>query len=147
MNNRLDKAADIISKSKKIVAFTGAGISAESGIPPFRGENGIWNKYNPDSLDIDYYYKIRDQFNAGQKDPARMLFILARVVKGAVRYNVDGVMNQSCDKRRYGTKPETVAKNAKAKGIKSVVFDRAGYQYTGRVKALADGARDAGLEF
>lgn len=57
MNNKLDEAADIISKANKIVAFTGAGISAESGIPPFRGENGIWNKYNPDSLDIDYYYK------------------------------------------------------------------------------------------
>ena len=42
---------------------------------------------------------------------------------------------------------QAIAKNAKAKGIKSVVFDRAGYQYTGRVKALADGARDAGLEF
>ena len=35
----------------------------------------------------------------------------------------------------------------KEKGISKVVFDRAGYQYTGRVKALADGARDAGLEF
>ena len=58
MNNQqaLEKAAEIISKAKKIVAFTGAGISAESGIPPFRGENGIWNKYDPDSLDIDYYY-------------------------------------------------------------------------------------------
>ena len=42
---------------------------------------------------------------------------------------------------------QAVAKNAMAKGIKQVVFDRAGYQYTGRVKALADGARDAGLEF
>ena len=42
---------------------------------------------------------------------------------------------------------QAVAKNAMSKGIKSVVFDRAGYQYTGRVKALADGARDAGLEF
>ena len=42
---------------------------------------------------------------------------------------------------------QTVAKNAMSKGIKSVVFDRAGYQYTGRVKAVADGARDAGLEF
>ena len=42
---------------------------------------------------------------------------------------------------------QAVAKNAMKKGIKQVVFDRAGYQYTGRVKALADGARDAGLEF
>ena len=42
---------------------------------------------------------------------------------------------------------QAVAKNAMKKGIKTVVFDRAGYQYTGRVKALADGARDAGLEF
>jgi large subunit ribosomal protein L18 len=42
---------------------------------------------------------------------------------------------------------QAVAKNAMSKGIKSVVFDRAGYQYTGRVKAVADGARDAGLEF
>ena len=42
---------------------------------------------------------------------------------------------------------QTVAKNAMSKGIKTVVFDRAGYQYTGRVKALAEGAREAGLEF
>jgi large subunit ribosomal protein L18 len=42
---------------------------------------------------------------------------------------------------------ETVAKLATQKGIKQVVFDRAGYLYTGRVKALADGARSAGLEF
>ena len=42
---------------------------------------------------------------------------------------------------------QTVAKNAMSKGIKTVVFDRAGYQYTGRVKSLAEGARDAGLEF
>ena len=42
---------------------------------------------------------------------------------------------------------EAVAKEAIKKGIKSVVFDRAGYIYTGRVKALAEGARSAGLEF
>ena len=40
-----------------------------------------------------------------------------------------------------------VAERAKEKGIKSVVFDRGGYQYHGRVKALADAAREAGLEF
>jgi large subunit ribosomal protein L18 len=40
-----------------------------------------------------------------------------------------------------------VAERAKAKGIKQVVFDRGGYIYHGRVKALADAARAAGLEF
>jgi len=42
---------------------------------------------------------------------------------------------------------EEIAKRAKKKGIKKVVFDRGGYLYTGRVKALADGARAGGLEF
>ena len=42
---------------------------------------------------------------------------------------------------------EAVAKRAIEKGIKTVVFDRGGYIYTGRVKTLADGARNAGLEF
>lgn len=42
---------------------------------------------------------------------------------------------------------EVVAKRAKAKKIKNVVFDRGGYLYTGRVQAVADGAREAGLEF
>ncbi|MBI5878345.1 MAG: 50S ribosomal protein L18 [Chloroflexi bacterium] len=42
---------------------------------------------------------------------------------------------------------ETVAQRALGKGVKKVVFDRAGYKYHGRVKALADGARAGGLEF
>ena len=40
-----------------------------------------------------------------------------------------------------------VAERAKAKGIENVVFDRGGYLYHGRVKALADGAREGGLKF
>ncbi len=42
---------------------------------------------------------------------------------------------------------ELIAKRALEKGITSVVFDRGGYLYHGRVKALADAAREAGLQF
>ena len=42
---------------------------------------------------------------------------------------------------------QTVAERAKNKGIQAVVFDRGGYRYIGRVKALADGAREGGLQF
>jgi DNA adenine methylase len=73
----------------------------------------IWKgQFCEEENNVDYFYRIRNEFNGGMKDSARMLFLLARVVKGAVRYNVNGDMNQSCDKRRYGTKPELVARNA-----------------------------------
>ena len=42
---------------------------------------------------------------------------------------------------------KTLAKSASAKGVKAVVFDRGGFQYVGTVKAFADAARAAGLEF
>ena len=42
---------------------------------------------------------------------------------------------------------ETIAKKAIEKGVESVVFDRSGYIYHGRIKELADGAREAGLKF
>ncbi len=42
---------------------------------------------------------------------------------------------------------KTIAERAKSNGVKQVVFDRGGYLYHGRVKALADAAREAGLEF
>ena len=42
---------------------------------------------------------------------------------------------------------QTLAERAKSQGIQTVVFDRGGYRYSGRVKALADGAREGGLQF
>ncbi len=52
----LVKAAGWIVNAKHLVAFTGAGISVESGIPPFRGEGGIWSRYDPSVLDIEYFW-------------------------------------------------------------------------------------------
>jgi len=46
MDEKFVKATEIINDSSHVTVFTGAGISVESGIPPFRGENGVWNKYD-----------------------------------------------------------------------------------------------------
>ncbi len=54
-NANLNKASTLIKQSQYTTVFTGAGISVESGIPPFRGETGLWSKYNPIVLDINYF--------------------------------------------------------------------------------------------
>ena len=46
----LEKAVELIKNAKHLVAFTGAGVSVESGIPPFRGKGGLWNSYDPSFL-------------------------------------------------------------------------------------------------
>ncbi len=60
---------------------------------------------------VEHYYKVRDEFNAGNKSAANMLYLLARCVKGAVRYSNIGLFNQSPDKRRRGTNPNNLARN------------------------------------
>ena len=56
----------------------------------------------------------------------------------------DGAGPKTARARSVGT---LVAQRARERGIEKVVFDRGGYKYHGRVKALADGAREAGLDF
>ncbi|HKL33429.1 MAG TPA: NAD-dependent deacylase [Tangfeifania sp.] len=55
METLIKEAAKFIKDSKFTMAFTGAGISVESGIPPFRGKHGLWNRYNPEVLDLAFY--------------------------------------------------------------------------------------------
>ncbi len=47
----VQRAADIIAESNYVVAMTGAGMSVESGVPPFRGTNGLWTKYGTPPMD------------------------------------------------------------------------------------------------
>lgn len=60
---------------------------------------------------VAHYFNIREKFNAGEKSAANMLYLLARCVKGSVRYNSNGEFNQSPDKRRYGTTPKNLMDN------------------------------------
>ncbi len=57
LEEQIAQAAALVRKSKYLVAFTGAGISVESGIPPFRGSEGLWSKYNPEILDLGYFHQ------------------------------------------------------------------------------------------
>ncbi len=69
--------------------------------------------------------------------------VAASTVDPELRDQLDG-LNKSQQATRVG---QLLARRALDKGLKKVVFDRGGYPYHGRVKALADGAREGGLEF
>jgi len=47
--------ASLIRSARYLTAFTGAGVSVESGIPPFRGSGGLWSRYDPRMLELDYF--------------------------------------------------------------------------------------------
>jgi NAD-dependent deacetylase len=56
----LTQAASVLAGATKIMVFTGAGISTESGIPDFRGPNGLWTKVDPEDFTIERYLTDRD---------------------------------------------------------------------------------------
>ncbi len=65
MNNqdltaRIERVADLILESRRLVVFTGAGISTESGIPDFRGPGGLWTRFDPDDFTIDKFLSSPD---------------------------------------------------------------------------------------
>ncbi len=55
------KAAEILRNSRDTTGYTGAGISVESGIPPFRGDGGLWNKYDPRYLELGFFLSEPEQ--------------------------------------------------------------------------------------
>ena len=71
----------------------------------------IWNAQLSDPK--NYFLEIRKQFNEAQ-DPVQFLYLVARCVKNAIRFNANGEFNQSADNRRLGMKPEKVSKESYA---------------------------------
>ncbi len=76
-------------------------------------------------------------------DAAGRTLVSASSVDKELRERLKG-MKKSEQAKLVG---QAVAERAKGKGITAVVFDRGGFKYIGRVKALADGAREGGLQF
>ena len=76
-------------------------------------------------------------------DVAQNTLVSASTLDKEVKSKVEGTGNKAAAK----AVGELVAKRAIEKGIKNVVFDRGGYIYHGRVKELAEAAREAGIEF
>ena len=76
-------------------------------------------------------------------DAAGTTLVSASSVDHELRAKMDG-KNKIDQAKLVG---QAVADRAKSKGISAVVFDRGGFRYTGRVKALADSARESGLQF
>ncbi len=83
-DDTLHKAARWISRAERAVAFTGAGISVESGIPPFRGENGLWNKYPAELFDISFFLDNPEQSWLLMREIFYELF--GKVVPNAAHY-------------------------------------------------------------
>jgi NAD-dependent deacetylase len=59
-NALVESVADLILNSRRLVIFTGAGISTESGIPDFRGPGGLWTRFDPDDFTIDKFLRNPD---------------------------------------------------------------------------------------
>ena len=77
--------------------------------------SAVWGEqFTYEGGSVNHYYHVRDDFNRGNHSAANMLYLLARCVKGSVRYGSNGLFNQSPDKRRNGTSPQQLKQNVDA---------------------------------
>lgn len=110
MNDAIDLATQVLADHLPILAFTGAGISTESGVPDFRGPNGLWTKMDPADFTIQKYLSDPERRQRGWKlhaegqlwgaraplEPNRAHFALVDLhragrLQGCVTQNVDGL--------------------------------------------------------
>ena len=108
MDKLISKAASLIKDAATLTAFTGAGISVESGIPPFRGPDGIWNKYDPKYLELSYFLShpkeswkiIRELFfqNFSNAQPNKAHKVLAHLEEAGM---LQAIITQNIDNLHF----------------------------------------------
>ena len=105
---------------------------------------------------IRRHERVRERVSGSKDKPRLVVFrslshIYAQVIDDGAGRTLAAASDQGAEKAKKSERAKavgkTVAERAKAAGVDEVVFDRGGYRYHGRVKALADGAREAGLRF
>ncbi len=125
---KINDAVKLIRESKYMVAFTGAGVSVESGIPPFRGNGGLWITTHPIFLEIDFFYrkplqswkKIKEIFydKLADAEPNAAHEVLAKMEKRSflesiITQNIDHLHQKAGNKYVYelhGTYKQLVCK-------------------------------------
>jgi len=122
----------------------------------------VLKKIDRNQKRIERHFKIRNKIQGTPERPRLNIYRSAKHIYAQVIDDATGTTLVSAstadkelkDKVAELTKTEAakvvgqaVGERAKEKGIKAVVFDRGGYLYHGRIKVLADGARESGLEF
>lgn len=101
------------------------------------------------------HFRVRKRVNGTAERPRLVVFrsdkhIYAQLVDDNAQRTIMTVTDNGIEGKKVEKSFEVgkkVASLAKEKGVTSIVFDRGGYLYHGRVKAVADGAREGGLEF
>jgi NAD-dependent deacetylase len=118
LDGKIKEAADLILRSRNVVAFTGAGISTESGIPDFRSPGGIWSRFDPADFTIEKFLNDRESRKKQWKfllhggfftdaRPNRAHLALAKLEKMGM---LQGVITQNVDNlhQMAGNSPEKV---------------------------------------
>jgi NAD-dependent deacetylase len=119
MDDLVDRAAQILTKARSVVVFTGAGVSTESGIPDFRSPQGVWARFAPD----DFSYRSFMRSEEGRRrywTVGRELYASVRAAEPNPAHRavveldelglLDCVITQNIDNlhQRAGTPPEKV---------------------------------------
>ncbi len=109
----IEEVASLLIDSKHAIALTGAGISSSSGLPIFRGPNGLWNRIDPGKFSIEYFIKNPYDWWNIAKDLAEP-FLKAKptkahkalagleelgLIKGIITQNIDGLHQKAGSKK------------------------------------------------